>query len=123
LARDRGATIVIAHCQEDPVAYGGGEFAFAPPVSFDRELEMMLDNVSAKADDVPCEKRMLRGDPWKAIVELAQNQNVSLIVMGTHGRTGLMRLLMGSVAEAVVRHATCPVLAIRQPVHVAEKVP
>jgi nucleotide-binding universal stress UspA family protein len=46
---------------------------------------------------------------------LAADEGVDLIVMGTHGRTGLMRLLMGSVAEAVVRRAPCPVLTLRQP--------
>jgi nucleotide-binding universal stress UspA family protein len=44
---------------------------------------------------------------------------VDIIVIGTHGRTGLTRLLMGSVAEAIVRRATCPVLTVKQPTPVA----
>ena len=47
------------------------------------------------------------------IVEYAANNDVDLIIMGTHGRTGLRRVLMGSVAESVVRHAECPVLALK----------
>jgi nucleotide-binding universal stress UspA family protein len=55
------------------------------------------------------------GHPDKQIVQTAKDEGCSLIVMGTHGRTGLSRLLMGSVAEHVLRHATCPVLTVRMP--------
>ena len=51
----------------------------------------------------------------REIVELAKEKGVDLIVMGTHGRTGLGRMLMGSVAEAVVRHAPCPVFIFKEP--------
>lgn len=50
-----------------------------------------------------------------SLCELAQSQDVDLIVMATHGRTGLPRLLVGSVTENVVRHATCPVFVLRAP--------
>ena len=50
--------------------------------------------------------------PYKAIVTAAQNQKSDLIVVGTHGRTGLMRLLMGSTAERVIGHAPCNVLIV-----------
>ena len=53
------------------------------------------------------------GHPADAIVRVAQERNVDLIVMGTHGRTGLQHVLLGSVAEKVVRLAPCPVLTIR----------
>jgi universal stress protein A len=115
MGRDRNATLVIAYCQEEPLAYGGGEFAYGVPVPDDTELEAMLDEVVGKVSGVPCQKRLLRGVPWQTIVGLAEKEEADLIVMGTHGRTGLMRLLMGSVAEAVVRHAPCPVLTVRQP--------
>lgn len=55
----------------------------------------------------------LGGAPGPAIVQSAHGWNADMIVMGTHGRTGLSRLLMGSVAEHVVRHASCPVLTIK----------
>jgi nucleotide-binding universal stress UspA family protein len=54
------------------------------------------------------------GTPAEAIIEFASATGTSLIVMGTHGRTGLAHLLMGSVAEQVVRTAPCPVLTVRQ---------
>jgi nucleotide-binding universal stress UspA family protein len=53
------------------------------------------------------------GDPLFEIVEHARTGHVDLIVMGTHGRTGVSHLFLGSVAERVVRTATCPVLTVR----------
>jgi nucleotide-binding universal stress UspA family protein len=60
--------------------------------------------------------RLLRGEPWDQIVSAARDDAaVDLIVMGTHGRTGLRRALIGSVAERVVRHAPCTVMVVRAP--------
>jgi nucleotide-binding universal stress UspA family protein len=59
------------------------------------------------------ETEVASGSPAEAIVRLAQERQVDLIVMGTHGRTGLSHILLGSVAEKVVREAPCPVLIIR----------
>lgn len=55
---------------------------------------------------------VITGDPVSQITTRAHELGVDLIVMGTHGRTGLPRLLMGSVAEGVLRQATCPVLLV-----------
>jgi len=54
------------------------------------------------------------GVPFEEIVRVAQEEHVDMIVMGTHGRSGLNRVLLGSVAERVVRLAPCPVLTVRQ---------
>ncbi len=59
--------------------------------------------------------RLGRGEPWDQIVSAAREDRVDLIVMGTHGRTGLRRALIGSVAERVVRHAPCTVMVVRGP--------
>jgi nucleotide-binding universal stress UspA family protein len=61
------------------------------------------------------DRLVLEGLPAAEILGLAQKVRSDLIVMGTHGRTGLGRLLMGSVAEQVVRHARCPVLTVKAP--------
>jgi hypothetical protein len=58
---------------------------------------------------------LLVGDPASAILRVTQELPADLIVMGTHGRTGLGRLLMGSVAEQVVRKAPCPVVTVKTP--------
>jgi nucleotide-binding universal stress UspA family protein len=57
------------------------------------------------------------GKPFVEIIHAARADNVDLIVIGTHGRTGLAHALMGSVAEKVVRKASCPVLTIKHPEH------
>ena len=61
----------------------------------------------------PVETRLARGDAAEAILNAATELDCGLIVMGTHGRTGLSRLLMGSVTEYVVPRADCPVLAVK----------
>jgi len=59
----------------------------------------------------------LSGAPWDQIVSAARKDPaIDLIVLGTHGRTGLARLLMGSTAEQVVRKASCPVLTVKTPI-------
>lgn len=115
LARDRDGEVLIVHVEEPPAAYGGGEMYYGMPDPATEDLRQMLLMVKPDDPEVPCEHRLITGDPSTAIPKLADEEGVELIVMGTHGRTGLMRLLMGSVAEAIVRRANCPVLTLRQP--------
>lgn len=60
-----------------------------------------------------CSSAFLEGQPGPVIVDYAAKHEIDLIVIGTHGHRGLQRLLMGSVAEYVLRHATCPVLRVK----------
>jgi nucleotide-binding universal stress UspA family protein len=115
LARDSGAKLLLVHVEEPPLAYGGGEMYYGIPEPNTEALLKMLHAVKPKDPAVPYEHRLLAGDPASAIVELAEQENADLIVLGTHGRTGLARLLMGSVAEAIVRRAPCPVFTYKQP--------
>lgn len=115
LARGQDATLVIVHVQEPPRVYGEGDMYYGmlnPPPA---ELERMLSEVLPSDPQVAFEHHLVTGDPARGIVRLAKSEHVDMIVMGTHGRSGLTRLLMGSVAEAVVRRATCPVLTFKQP--------
>jgi nucleotide-binding universal stress UspA family protein len=115
LARDTGATLMIVHVEEPPLAYGGGEMYYGVPEPDTEELERMLKEVVPLDPSVPYEHRLITGDPAQTVVDLAKEEEVDIIVLGTHGRTGLSRLLMGSVAEAIVRRAACPVLTVKQP--------
>jgi nucleotide-binding universal stress UspA family protein len=115
LARDHGAKLLIVHVEEPPIAYGGGELYYGIPEPNRKDLQRMLSEVVPTDAAVPYEHRLLSGDPAGSIVHLADKEGVDMIVMATHGRTGLSRLLMGSVAEEVVRKAKCPVLTVKAP--------
>jgi nucleotide-binding universal stress UspA family protein len=112
LARDRGAKLLIVHVEEPPIAYGG-ELYYGIDQPDRAELERMLSEVVPLDASIGYEHRLILGSPASAIVHLAERENVDMIVMPTHGRTGLLRLLMGSVAEEVVRKAKCPVLTVK----------
>lgn len=115
LAREHDATLLVVHVEEPPAAYGCGEMYYGIPDPITEDLERMLADVVPTDPAVPCEHLMVTGDPAMAITRIADEEGVEMIVMGTHGRSGLMRLLMGSTAEAVVRRSTCPVLTYKQP--------
>ncbi|MFM8734281.1 MAG: universal stress protein [Pirellulales bacterium] len=114
LATSSGATLLILHVEEPPLAYGGGELYYGIPEPDSERIRKMLDDVRPKDPAVPCTHRLTMGDPASEIVRIAAEEGVEMIVLGTHGRTGVTRFLMGSVAEAVVRRAPCPVLVYRE---------
>jgi nucleotide-binding universal stress UspA family protein len=75
-----------------------------------------LHKMRAPDQNVRVEHRLEEGHPDKVILDVARDVQAGLIIMGTHGRTGLGRLLLGSVAEHVLREAHCPVLTVKMPV-------
>lgn len=113
LARDSGATLLVAHVEEPAMAYGGGEMYYGVLYPDTDALKKMLEEVKPTDPAVACEHWLLTGTPAEEIVRLAEQEHVDLIVMATHGRSGLKHLLMGSVAENVVRKASCPVLTFK----------
>jgi nucleotide-binding universal stress UspA family protein len=114
LAKSMGATLLIVHVEEPPLAYGGGELYYGIPEPDSERILKMLEDVKPKDPSVPFTHRLSMGDPAGEIVRIATDEGAELIVLGTHGRTGVTRLLMGSVAEVVVRRAPCPVLVYRE---------
>jgi nucleotide-binding universal stress UspA family protein len=117
LARDHGARLLVLHVLERPVfVYGGVLMAPPPPAAEEREaVRAKLHRIQAPDGAVRVEHLLEEGDPATGILQTAQERKCDLIVMGTHGRTGLGRALMGSVAEQVVRRAACPVLTVKAP--------
>ena len=113
LARERGVKLLIAHVEEPPMAYGGGELYYGIEAPNREQIQKMLTEILPTDPAVGYEHRLVLGSPATAIVYLAEKENVAMIVMPTHGRTGLTRMLMGSVAEEVVRKAKCPVLTMK----------
>ena len=82
-----------------------------------RYWQEQLEQIRPVDPHIPVSHVLLQGDPASEIVRYGRDANVDLIVMGTHGRTGLVHMLLGSVAEKVVRKAPCPVLTVRHPEH------
>jgi len=79
-------------------------------------ISRLLADATARAEpDVAVSVAGAAGDPAEAILHYADRQPVDLIVVGTHGRTGVSRLILGSVSERVLRGANCPVLAVPAP--------
>ena len=114
LARQSGARLLIVHVEEPPLAYGGGELYYGLPEPNSERILKMLEDVKPADPAVPYAHRLTMGDPAGEVVRIAADEHAEMIVLGTHGRTGMTRLLMGSVAEAIVRRAPCPVLVYRE---------
>lgn len=113
LAKESGAELHLVYVYEETIAYTEGLGSYVPPADLEPDKERLKNTLPTK--DVPCRHEFIVGHPADALVDYAKDKNIDLIVMGTHGRTGLSRLLMGSVAEAVVRRAPCPVLTMKRP--------
>jgi nucleotide-binding universal stress UspA family protein len=69
--------------------------------------------IQAAEKNVPIQITVIQGDPAKAIIELAQAKSYDLIIMGTRGKTAFQELLIGSVSQKVMHHASCPVMVVR----------
>jgi universal stress protein A len=133
LAGSFGAELIVLHVWEPPGYVGPDTLALLPVTAehpgvdqtraeVSREVEQLLAKATSRPKQVGV--RIEAGEPSDAILAAARDGGADLIVMGTHGRTGLSRLLIGSVAEAVLRRSTCPVVTIRVPSKVArESVP
>jgi nucleotide-binding universal stress UspA family protein len=116
LARGYGARPLVVHVAKQPVITPVGGVVPPEPEQYQEELTGKLHQLQVEAPHVPVETRLLpSGDPARAIPQVGQEAAADLIVMGTHGRQRLRRLLTGSVAEAVLRAASCPVLMMRSP--------
>ena len=114
LAKSSAARLLIVHVEEPPLAYGGGELYYGLPEPSSERILKMLEDVRPKDPAIPFAHRLTMGDPAGEIVRIARDEQAEMIVLGTHGRTGMSRLLMGSVAETLVRRAPCPVLVYRE---------
>jgi nucleotide-binding universal stress UspA family protein len=116
LARDYGARVVVAHAITLQM-YGSLETGplIADPLVVEAELRQRLEAVRPPDPSVAVERRLCKGDAATEIIALAADVKADVIVLGTHGRKGVGRLLLGSVAEAVLRRAPCPVLTLTRP--------
>ena len=113
LARASGADLLVVHVQEPPPHVADRGFSGYAEQLNEEDARQQLHETATADPRVSCEERLLAGEPADTIVRCADDEQADLIVIGSHGRTGLARLLLGSVAEAVVRRARCPVLTVK----------
>ena len=96
----------------------GGRFDICGPqsayVGEEAEVGRALERIKPRYTEVLCRHHLLLGDPADEIVHLTAEHQIDLIVMGTQGKTQLSQWILGSVAERVLRRATCPVLTFKQ---------
>ena len=123
IARATGATIICVHVVE-PVVPAVGYTGLAEPMpiadisdqledSAERQLPKLAE--CEECEGLKIEEVIVHGDAAAEIVRVAEEHEADLVVISSHGRTGLGRIIFGSTAEAVVRHATCPVLVVKPP--------
>lgn len=123
IARESDAKLVVLYVAypeltAPPVVYSElGNSFMLPEDRHDllAHVKSQLHDRFERDSDVRVETRLAEGDAADEILRLAEELPCDLIVMGTHGRSGLDRLLMGSVAESVLRRAGCPVLTVKSP--------
>jgi nucleotide-binding universal stress UspA family protein len=108
LAREHNSQLVILHVVPlESLMYG------PPPECYLTNLRNELSRISPTGTKTPAKHTLVEGSPAAAILAAARENHCDMIVMGTHGRTGLNRFLNGSVAEQVVRKAHCSVITVR----------
>jgi nucleotide-binding universal stress UspA family protein len=111
IARLYGSKVVVAHVYA-PAASHPETGILPDPAQMEAHMKTELAKVAKNFEGVPHRAIVLQGDVCAALTWLATRERVDLIVLGTHGRTGIERLTMGSVAEQILRKATCPVLTV-----------
>jgi universal stress protein A len=115
------ATVHVLHVVEDPVRGVALEEAYVLPPDFVEQAEQrsraLLEQVFSPDDrqKYRAELSIREGSPFVEIVRYARDQQIDLILMGTHGRSAVSQMFVGSVVRQVMRHAPCPVLVVPTP--------
>lgn len=117
MAKLRGADLVIGHVVPTAgvLGYGVGEVAEALEPRIQEGTGNRLEALRRKAEraGVPARTEILGGSPYDALAEAAEKAHATMLVLGTHGRKGFSRMVMGSVAAHLLCTAPCPVLTVR----------
>jgi nucleotide-binding universal stress UspA family protein len=119
LAQDYKAKLILLYVIQDisiaewyiPSSISAADLVTDMQKSAEKEMDKWEIEAAGKVRDV--EKMVVRGVPFVEIIKTAREKNADIIVIGTHGRTGIDHMLFGSTAEKVVRKSPCPVLTVR----------
>jgi nucleotide-binding universal stress UspA family protein len=112
LARDYSARLVILHVYPPPLDHSE-EVARRQPETYEESLWKRLHAIQTSDPKIEVDYRLQEGDAANEILRIAGEVSADMVVMGTHGRSGVGRLVLGSVAENVLRHAAIPVLTVK----------
>lgn len=128
ICRHFGSTLHIAHVLSDAsllLMTGGVDYVSMGTIYEDAHTEAKekLDQLASRFEGIPHLSYVRHGQVWKNLAAIIEENEIDLIVVGTHGRTGLGKLLLGSVAEDILRHAECPVLTVGPKVSGRAKLP
>ena len=115
LARDHGARLLLAHVKPASIVVFA-EGPMPPDVVDDEELKAKLEAMEPTSPHLVVDRYLLDGDPARAVVDFAAQHRADMIVVGSHGRTGIPRMVMGSVAELIARRSACPVMIVKTPI-------
>jgi nucleotide-binding universal stress UspA family protein len=113
LARSLGAEVAFIHAIEPGLTYSPGITPRELVAEAEHDAKTVLASFRSLSQGLSTLEFVQIGKPAQEILNAAKTWPADLIVMGSHGRHGISRALLGSVAEAVMRHAPCPVLVIR----------
>lgn len=113
LAARLGARLLIVNVLEPRRLVGGGDHQRVDQARAERETRLVQLVHAARAAGAHAEFLVWTGDPGSSIAAAAEAERADLVVVGTRGRSGAERMLLGSVSDHVVRHAGCPVLVVR----------
>ncbi len=128
ICRHFGSTLHAVHVLSDAnilMMTGGVDYVGIGTIYEEAHTEAKekLDQIVARSEDIPSHIYIRHGQVWANLAGIVEENNVGMIVVGTHGRTGLGKLLLGSVAEDILRHAPCPVLTVGPKVTGRAKLP
>jgi universal stress protein A len=119
-----GAELHLLHVVQDLAMFLPDGVTAGPPLlppvdQLTAAVRVALDRAIEEnhLQHLPVQTHVREGTPFYEIIRFAKEKDIDLIVMGTHGRSGLVHVLLGSVTEKVVRKAPCPVLTVRHPEH------
>ena len=119
MAKENGAELMIANAYRPPNIIEADSVAFGVYEEWDRNLRAEIEGKlnalveEARKAGVDARPLILPGVPYEAITDAAKENDADLVIMGTHGRKGVARLFLGSVASRVISTAPCPVMTVR----------
>ena len=115
IAQEGNGTVILLHVVPMPVEAMGQPLMVEPLAGAEDDARHRLNSIAAETLTRGYEILVVTGDPANSILEEAAHQGADVIVMATHGRTGLSHFFLGSVAERVVRESPIPVMTVRMP--------